>query len=224
MSGALRIIPARAGFTATRSTDPSTTADHPRSRGVYHFSFPLSSVAVGSSPLARGLLLDRHGDVGLGGIIPARAGFTTPRRREHPISPDHPRSRGVYSLSVVSDCPRVGSSPLARGLLGRAGRERRGLRIIPARAGFTSWRRTSWTPRSDHPRSRGVYAVRPSEVVAVTDHPRSRGVYSALLAQTSVSVGSSPLARGLPLDHAKIPLLTRIIPARAGFTAVRSNL
>ena len=70
--------------------------------------------------------------------------------------------------------------------------------IIPARAGFTP------PPLARRRRSR--------------DHPRSRGVYFHDSAGGSVSPGSSPLARGLPLDVAQHPDLPGIIPARAGFT------
>ena len=52
---------------------------------------------VGSSPLARGLHVERQaGTVGLG-IIPARAGFTEGREPESRPESDHPRSRGVYT-------------------------------------------------------------------------------------------------------------------------------
>ena len=50
------------------------------------------------------------------------------------------------------------------------------------------------------------------------DHPRSRGVYSDPLTAAAVACGSSPLARGLLLDVAPVPVRTGIIPARAGFT------
>ena len=56
-------------------------------------------------------------DGGDGGIIPARAGFTT--------------------MSFDTDRPPIGSSPLARGLLVSALPLGRPLGIIPARAGFT---------------------------------------------------------------------------------------
>jgi len=77
-------------------------------------------------------------------IIPARAGFTHvhPEQSDTPL--DHPRSRGVYTVWRFSLMRSRGSSPLARGLretmLGMYMR----LRIIPARAGFTSrgaWRK-----------------------------------------------------------------------------------
>ena len=32
-------------------------------------------------------------------------------------------------------------------------------RIIPARAGFTTWSISAAPPRTDHPRSRGVYST-----------------------------------------------------------------
>ena len=50
---------------------------------------------------------------------------------------DHPRSRGVYQPTGLSDLCGEGSSPLARGLRAapQVGEGERG--IIPARAGFT---------------------------------------------------------------------------------------
>ena len=215
----LGIIPARAGFTQHISHTLPTHPDHPRSRGVY----PRLTVAVsarwGSSPLARGLrILELVGGVG-GGIIPARAGFTTrPRRRE---------------------CGSRGSSPLARGLPGCSPPGRSPSRIIPARAGFTPATPLSLASPPDHPRSRGVYVntapnplilrgssplarglrfatsptwrcpriiparagftfIRPRRISSMTDHPRSRGVYWAVATSSAHTWGSSPLARGLP--------------------------
>ena len=70
---------------------------------------------------------------------------------------DHPRSRGVYDQRVDAPVEIQGSSPLARGLRPSLGDQVGDLRIIPARAEFTSpcpsARPSSW----DHPRSRGVY-------------------------------------------------------------------
>ena len=113
------IIPARAGFTPESRTAPHGTWDHPRSRGVYIEVTLDRQIAVGSSPLARGL----REKVVVGslhpGIIPARAGFTrSPRRGAHQLK-DHPRSRGVYVRNRPDGCCPQGSSPLARGLRGR---------------------------------------------------------------------------------------------------------
>ena len=70
--------------------------------------------------------------------------------------------------------------------------------IIPARAGFTAcsgpWGCSTW------------------------DHPRSRGVYWAKVSITMPMTGSSPLARGLPVELGQQLGQGRIIPARAGFT------
>ena len=114
-----RIIPARAGFTLSRSVGWLVGWDHPRSRGVYPHQSVNPPTSVGSSPLARGLRPPRHRLRGHHGIIPARAGFTpTGSRRSH-SSGDHPRSRGVYHGVQRGGVVAVGSSPLARGLRSR---------------------------------------------------------------------------------------------------------
>ena len=90
------IIPARAGFTRRLSVGDRIALDHPRSRGVYHSGASQPSVFHGSSPLARGLLNERKFTTNKTGIIPARAGFTTPEWPLDALNKDHPRSRGVY--------------------------------------------------------------------------------------------------------------------------------
>ena len=133
----IRIIPARAGFTPRIIRRFPRSADHPRSRGVYSRSLVCDWLSVGSSPLARGLLVvvAERGDAE--GIIPARAGFTEERLHAADPPRDHPRSRGVYTRPSHGRMTRIGSSPLARGLLMKDIRPNLGLRIIPARAGFT---------------------------------------------------------------------------------------
>ena len=71
---------------------------------------------VGSSPLARGLLMARREGRTVRRIIPARAGFTTPAIPPAATCTDHPRSRGVYADDMAEFLKEVGSSPLARGL------------------------------------------------------------------------------------------------------------
>ena len=136
---------------------------------------------TGSSPLARGLRARVH-----------------PRHRP---PQDHPRSRGVYSSAEVKTSSPCGSSPLARGL--HSERLRRGahVRIIPARAGFTSGGSAS--------------------VTRTTDHPRSRGVYFDFAFAAAWLTGSSPLARGLRDAPHHSHCRVGIIPARAGFTRPR---
>ena len=233
------IIPARAGFTARPTRPAGSSTDHPRSRGVYGCDSPQPGLETGSSPLARGLLIAYGIHLRSQGIIPARAGFTFSLAARSSRSADHPRSRGVYGCVSLQSCFLAGSSPLARGLPGGCGSWRqssqdhprsrgvyapplgypvegmgssplaRGLpqaameksnteRIIPARAGFT-------------------YAP-PAKTRAWGDHPRSRGVYWTVWTDGIVVVGSSPLARGLPIINVETDEMIGIIPARAGFT------
>ena len=193
-----RIIPARAGFTPRSSHASSAPSDHPRSRGVYTFSLWMDWGTLGSSPLARGLLLPECRWYEQLGIIPARAGFTTRTPTSSSRRPDHPRSRGVYVWELLKQTGREGSSPLARGLR-RSPRVPSPLSgIIPARAGFTAGPPVAGAGRWDHPRSRGVY-------------PTSRHLLP-------LDSGSSPLARGLRLGRERGRDGRGIIPARAGFT------
>ena len=177
-SEVIRIIPARAGFTTGLGKPAESPWDHPRSRGVYDWW----SIVDG--------LTER--------IIPARAGFTTGSRSSCATGSDHPRSRGVYAYHRPYLVPFSGSSPLARGLRGKASQSNFASRIIPARAGFTQ--------------------VRTAAIRRVADHPRSRGVYTSTHSSNSTRGGSSPLARGLLLNDRIKREYWRIIPARAGFT------
>ena len=172
--------------------------DHPRSRGVYAPRTGRPLVDYGSSPLARGLHGGGVGNVPTPRIIPARAGFTTSQAGQRRGRADHPRSRGVYGPQRHRAPGTRGSSPLARGLLGRHARETNQAGIIPARAGFTL----------RHCPGSGLTA----------DHPRSRGVYPRRRSPSTPGPGSSPLARGLRADRRRPGGGPRIIPARAGFT------
>ena len=213
-----RIIPARAGFTRPRSPTSTPTWDHPRSRGVYAAETARLKQDNGSSPLARGLRAGSGVDAVGGGIIPARAGFTS----EEP--------------GMIRVAP--GSSPLARGLPARERELPLLRRIIPARAGFTVGCSRRCAAPADHPRSRGVYlhvlsihcvktgssplarglplshapwisagriiparagftaSTKPGPATS-SDHPRSRGVYADHERPVRWRCGSSPLARGL---------------------------
>ena len=97
----------------------------------------------------------------------------------------------------------LGSSPLARGLPDVSRGTWRTSGIIPARAGFTRFR------RGIHP--------------GLSDHPRSRGVYAPPAFVGSVFAGSSPLARGLRVSGMILRVSRGIIPARAGFTQHHRN-
>ena len=93
----LGIIPALAGNTAAVPYRSGPGWDHPRSRGEYWGDNEPDSSLVGSSPLSRGILAQRHDLQRTRGIIPALAGNTI--EPAGPVLPagDHPRSRGEYS-------------------------------------------------------------------------------------------------------------------------------
>ena len=134
----VRIIPARAGFTLSGPPSSLLIRDHPRSRGVYSHPAITFPVSGGSSPLARGLPLSSRVNDAIGGIIPARAGFTAPLFFLGDEPGDHPRSRGVYPSRALNPSRARGSSPLARGLHPLRSSMSASCGIIPARAGFTS--------------------------------------------------------------------------------------
>ena len=90
-----RIIPARAGSTATVGTAVVPIEDHPRSCGEHPRVGIPRGKRPGSSPLVRGALKLAAMDGCVLGIIPARAGSTG----------------GIYGRDMVLR----GSSPLVRG-------------------------------------------------------------------------------------------------------------
>ena len=192
------IIPALAGNTSGRSSNPGTSPDHPRSRGEYPGSIAYPAGSYGSSPLSRGILIPAIDGVVEVGIIPALAGNTRARRIRLRQGTDHPRSRGEYQPSVSGQLGGNGSSPLSRGIRNqpRCVADRGG--IIPALAGNTGHARGSTNCPRDHPRSRGEYQV---EMLWLFNRN-----------------GSSPLSRGIRDACPSVHGGEGIIPALAGNT------
>ena len=133
-------------------------------------------------------------------LIPARAGKTPRSRDSTTRSPAHPRSRGENRLSGSVADHDAGSSPLARGKRPRFARCEGNAGLIPARAGKTV--------------RLGVRDGRESA------HPRSRGENEHALERVNEARGSSPLARGKPQIGVEGAAGVRLIPARAGKTAI----
>ena len=155
-------------------------------------------MARGSSPLKRGKLRGRPFGGFAVGLILAHAGKTTTSQPLRNHNEAHPRSRGENLLSFDLFPSRQGSSPLTRG-------KRRAFqllsdddRLIPAHAGKTQCPRILACLRTAHPRSRG-------------ENPHPAGV-------GPLSLGSSPLTRGKPLQQGTGPFMRRLIPAHAGKT------
>ena len=197
-SDAPRFIPARAGNTPQRSTSPPEFPVHPRSRGEHLDQVTGGDGEDGSSPLARGTLVEGGDELGHGRFIPARAGNTRGRSGGTPVMSVHPRSRGEHSAELAGARDADGSSPLARGTLMDVGYRPEVVRFIPARAGNTPSAGSAPARWSVHPRSRGEHWQR--ACVAIS------------------RAGSSPLARGTPVGRGRDVPGERFIPARAGNT------
>ena len=91
------LIPARAGNTPSRTSEPMPSGAHPRSRGEHYALDRVKRLQSGSSPLARGTRLDPIVTAFTNGLIPARAGNTV--LVGFTVSNDgaHPRSRGEHT-------------------------------------------------------------------------------------------------------------------------------
>ena len=152
----LRIIPARAGPTATPATSSHCAADHPRSCGANLPSCEGFQNGFGSSPLVRGQPIDLTLKTPHPRIIPARAGPTSGNGWAWCLTSDHPRSCGANPVATGPVVGGIGSSPLVRGQLHSLLGCTCFRRIIPARAGPTYAPSNKGHTVSDHPRSCGA--------------------------------------------------------------------
>ena len=167
-------------------------------RGEYKRNCAGRKILTGSSPLARGILQCLHSLWHSTRIIPACAGNTHGTTLPCKCTEDHPRLRGEYAEILLNSLPKLGSSPLARGIHNWYSVDDDMRRIIPACAGNTV----------------GSKALKES----LEDHPRLRGEYWFIPVFNVRFVGSSPLARGILVSSSNLYSIRRIIPACAGNT------
>ena len=114
------------------------TKDHPRLRGEYWLITLIAAFVKGSPPLARGVRYFCYSKCRFNRITPACAGSTFHHTILHADIKDHPRLRGEYLwFNNVAD-ERLGSPPLARGVLKSIVSLIPELRITPACAGSTT--------------------------------------------------------------------------------------
>ncbi len=132
------LIPARAGNTRPSTRYLGAPGAHPRSRGEHPRRWRSRRLNLGSSPLARGTLINVGKRNGQTGLIPARAGNTLTPESCHSAPGAHPRSRGEHRLPLNTVYEDMGSSPLARGTRLLWFFDCGGLGLIPARAGNTN--------------------------------------------------------------------------------------
>ena len=159
---------------------------------------------LGSSPHGRGKLPESVKGEGGQGLIPAWAGKTSCITVGSPEPEAHPRMGGENLPRVAWATVGAGSSPRGRGKLHHAEAPLQQIRLIPARAGKTDFRRLR--------RSRGAA------------HPRAGGENPVRLAALDRGSGSSPRGRGKRPGVEGDDGLARLIPARAGKTPPSSPL
>ena len=170
------LIPARAGSTAAICSSVTCSGAHPRPCGEHKRTAWNHATRAGSSPPVRGALIFSVVTDNPIGLIPARAGSTTPRPSASPASRAHPRPCGEHRWKMRARVRGMGSSPLARGTQQSLSLAVPAPGLIPARAGNTRGESVQVIPGGAHPRSRGEHCK----------HTRPR----------CVPGGSSPLARG----------------------------
>ena len=193
------ITPACAGNTSCMRLQSKPHRDHPRLRGEY-FTNPNNRIApLGSPPLARGIRGEEIAGWLTNGITPACAGNTLIIRDILVRRPDHPRLRGEYAIPTALFAARLGSPPLARGILYNGHSNSFYVGITPACAGNTG---------GFHPWS-----------AAFRDHPRLRGEYRLPQALSHSGEGSPPLARGILGYAVTCTADSGITPACAGNTS-----
>ena len=194
----IRLIPARAGKTATSAATARISSAHPRACGENAHPSRPRAPPPGSSPRVRGKRKPPRSRGRVGRLIPARAGKTVDRVHAGLQSRAHPRACGENNAGVSGNASILGSSPRVRGKWQRPRPVHLRGRLIPARAGKTSPPRTSWCSGTAHPRACG-------------ENPdRQCG--------TARSRGSSPRVRGKPDRLRALADDLRLIPARAGKT------
>ena len=150
----------------------------------------------GSSPQARGTRLRAATHPDRNRFIPAGAGNASVATAPMPAAMVHPRRRGERGGALYLPNVAAGSSPQARGtLLGPSGVGKT-TRFIPAGAGNAS------------------HLKKESMIWPV--HPRRRGERGVTRHSTENTPGSSPQARGTPLQDDSDVVVRRFIPAGAG--------
>ena len=198
------LIPARAGKTAGTGGRSPSGASHPRAGGENYREAGTQLLDAGSSPRGRGKRAPTKPPPRPTRLIPARAGKTAGTGGRSPSGASHPRAGGENYREAGTQLLDAGSSPRGRGKRAPTKPPPRPTRLIPARAG-----KTHRGPRRGH---------------CGKAHPRAGGENLTVHFSAANVCGSSPRGRGK--HHPPIPggHTVRLIPARAGKTAIARPL
>ena len=173
---ARRNIPACTGKTYRIAHGWPAHPEHPRLHGENLCRSCLCPRNVGTSPPARGKRLLHQSCTNPPRNIPACTGKTSVCSKTRRWPTEHPRLHGENQALIVAQVIRAGTSPPARGKLGKAAWDIGAHRNIPACTGKTGQRiaRTRYT----------------------TEHPRLHGENCDILPRRHQIGGTSPPARG----------------------------
>ena len=131
------LIPARAGKTGRPQERVIWKRAHPRAGGENRSVITVVTCCRGSSPRGRGKPPCRGRCMPSPGLIPARAGKTSPACLSTPPRRAHPRAGGENPGRKCAWRPSLGSSPRGRGKHTVPMLTDRSVGLIPARAGKT---------------------------------------------------------------------------------------
>ena len=193
------LIPARAGKTPGCDAEHAFLTAHPRACGENPSPSFARASSHGSSPRVRGKRDARMRACHRCGLIPARAGKTSPEQRPQGTTRAHPRACGENRAVSTKSASADGSSPRVRGKLCPGYHVLIEHGLIPARAGKTCGGSSSPSWTWAHPRACGENHV---------DTPQPMPI-----------CGSSPRVRGKLVHAAFGDHAVGLIPARAGKTA-----
>ena len=156
-NGGRRFIPACAGNTKTTTATPTPTAVHPRVCGEHSEGLLRGVQTSGSSPRVRGTRGRIDIDKTKYRFIPACAGNTVSVGNTGGRYSVHPRVCGEHSGNRILTACFTGSSPRVRGTLLPVRQQLADPRFIPACAGNTCIKRSSWIEPTVHPRVCGEH-------------------------------------------------------------------
>ena len=188
--------PACAGNTHGAKDRRQSPRKHPRLRGEYYAGLRSVGAGLETPPLARGIRREARRRQAVRGNTPACAGNTCFRSGDLRRNRKHPRLRGEYTSSMLSQTLLLETPPLARGIRREPIGALQGSGNTPACAGNTrSEGRSTAHPRK-HPRLRGeYYRYFPGTVTGKETPPLARGIRDRASARSD-SAGNTPACAG----------------------------